>query len=760
MSALLTGARGVKLNRLRSARNLVSERLWEKGTDDQKPLMAARVDWVATESDKVSFRYWQDRGTQPTFTDPIDQIFNAQSVQPQDAGQFTYTKVINPHVINQLIGGGFYYSAIVSPVNFAASVAASPFQAPLLFLDGAPFTNMGGTLYSYPQGRRVSQYQVIDDVSWAKGNHDLKFGINFRGNRITDLTPFRNTTGQLQIFSMTSFFDGIDDRLAQRFENTNEAGFQYYSLGLYAQDEWRATSKLRLTLSLRADRNSNESCPKGCFSRFPGSFSALDHDVNSPYNAAMQTGLKQAFPNLQAIVFQPRIGFAYSLRQDTVFRGGIGLFSDLYPGQIAERFVSNAPFVASFNIDSGVVNSANTFTLAPGVQNSAFDSAAASDAALVSGFGTAGTLASISAAVAAAGGKFSPPVMAASNRNITNPQYLQWNFEMQHSFGQRTAVTVNYVGNHGYNEFVINPGLNTFCSNTGLGDPGFVSVLPSTQPDLRFGTITQLTNNAISNYNGLTFGVVQHFTKGFSGQVNYTYSHSLDESSNGGLQPYSTNQTSDSLLAQIDPFNLRLLNYGNSDYDFRHNFSASYIWQFPFKAENAFLNAAIGGWTISGIFHARSGQPYSVINSGTPGKELGNGSSSLVLGNFLGGPTGPCDHPNFDPTTPNQCLNSNQFTQNGYGNLSRNQFRGPKYFDTDFSVYKDFKIKERLTFTLGLNAYNILNHPNFANPDGNLNDGTFGQIQSTVAAASSPFGNFQSSAASGRILQTNLRLQF
>ena len=759
---------------------------------NKERLMAARVDWVATEKDKLSFRYWQDRGTQPTFTDPINSIFNTQSIQPQDAGQLTYTRIFSPHVINQLIAGGFYYSAIFSPLNFAASVAASPFQAPLLFLDGAPFTNMGGTLYSYPQGRRVSQYQVIDDVSWAKGNHDFKFGINFRGNRIADLTPFRNTTGQLQIFSMTSFFNGIDDRLAQRFENTNEAGFRYYSLGLYAQDEWRITPKLRMTLSLRADRNSNESCPTGCFSRFAGSFNNLDHNVNNPYNAAIQTGLKQAFPNLQAIVFQPRIGFAYSLRQNTVIRGGIGLFSDLYPGQIAERFVSNAPFVASFNIDSGVVNPANTFTLAPGVTNSAFTSAAASNAALVSGFNSGGTLASISAAVAAAGGRFTPPTMAASNKNITNPQYVQWNLELQHSFGQKTSVNLNYVGNHGYNEFVVNPGFNTFCAKVAcvggtVNNPnpppatvvlppntGFVSVLPATQPDLRFSTVTQLTNAAISNYDGLTVSLQQHVTKGFSGQLSYTYSHSLDESSNGGLQPYSTNQTSDSLLAQIDPFNLRLLNYGSSDYDFRHNFSATYIWQLPFRSENGFVNAAIGGWTISGVFHARSGQPYSVIDTGTPGSVLSNGASSIVLGTFLGGPTGPCGHPSFDPANPNHCVNSSQFDStfgplnsagqtvsgNGFGNLARNHFRGPMYFDTDMSVYKDFKIKERLTFTIGANAYNILNHPNFANPDGNLNDGTFGVIQSTTAAASSPFGNFQSSAASGRILQTNLKLQF
>jgi hypothetical protein len=76
------------------------------------------------------------------------------------------------------------------------------------------------------------------------------------------------------------------------------------------------------------------------------------------------------------------------------------------------------------------------------------------------------------------------------------------------------------------------------------------------------------------------------------------------------------------------------------------------------------------------------------------------------------------------------------------------------------SIYKAFKVKERLTFTLGANAYNVLNHPNFANPDGNLADGTFGQITSTVSAPSSPYGNFQSAAASGRIVQLMLKAQF
>jgi Carboxypeptidase regulatory-like domain/TonB-dependent Receptor Plug Domain len=716
---------------------------------NKERLMSIRVDYVATTNDKLSFRYWQDRGLQPTFTDPINPIFNTQSNQPQDAGQMTYTRVINPHLINQFIVGAFYYSAVFNAPNFPAAVAASPFQAPISFFDGAPFNNIGGTLYSYPQGRRVSQGQIVDDVSWTRGDHDLKFGVNLRLNRFTDLTPFRNTTGRLEVFSMTSFFNGVADRLAQRFETTNEAGFRNYSLGLYAQDVWRATAKLKLTLSLRADRNSNESCPSGCYSRFSGSFLTLNHDPNSPYNAAIQTGLKQGFPNLEAVVWEPRIGFAYSARKDTVVRGGFGVFSDLYPGQIMERFVSNPPFVASFNIDG--------LNIAPGVPGSAFTAAKNSNAALVQGFTSGGTLASIKAAVAAAGGTFTPPTIASSNTNISNPKYLQWNFEVEHSFGSKTTLALNYVGNHGYDLFVVNPGYNTFCRATKASciADGFTTILPGAASDPRFNTVTELTNHGISNYHGFTSSLTRRFTKGLSGQISYTWSHSLDDVSNGGLQPYSLNNaTSDSLLFQIDPNNLRRLNYGNSDYDFRHDMSASYIWELPLKASNNILNNAIGGWTIAEIFHARSGQPFSVVNSGIPGSVLGNGSSEIVLGTFNGGGEASCNSPD------KACLSSSQFTINGFGNVPRNSFRGPMYFDTDLSIYKAFKVKERLTFTLGAIAYNVLNHPNFANPDGDLADGTFGQIIATVSAASSPYGNFQSAAASGRILQLMLKVKF
>jgi hypothetical protein len=724
------------------------------GNLNKEWLMAVRVDWLPSEKNKFNFRYWQDRGHQPTFTDPINPIFNAGSTQPQDAGQMTYTRVISPTMVNQLILGGFYYSAIFALPNMPASLAVFP--STILWFDGSPFNNLGGTMYAYPQGRRVSQVQIVDDFSWTKGNHDFKFGVNARQNNITDLTPYRNTSGELEVFGIGSFYGGTIDRLTQRYENAKSAPLQYYSLGLYAQDTWKVSPKLTFTLSLRADRNSNEECKNNCYSEFnTASFLTTDHSVDTPYNASINAHLRQAYKNLQAIVWQPRVGFAYNpWGGKTVFRGGFGIFSDMYPGQISERFVSNAPYVASFNV-AGFI--------APGVPGSAFSGAAGSYAALVNGFNTGQTLAQIEAAAKAAGGSFTPPAFAASNANITNPTYMEWNFQFEQQLDSKSSLSVNYVGNHGYNLFMVNPGYNTACTGSRGCTPGFGG-LPTTIPDLRFNAVTQLTNSGWSNYNGLTASYTRNLTYGFAFNANYTWSHALDTISNGGLQKYSTIQASDSLEFQVNPFNLRQLNYGSSDYDFRQVFNANYSWTMPHKFSQGFANALLGGWTVAGTFHTRTGTPYSVIDSTTP-NTLNNGASALVMGTFLGGNIPTCSGPgNPAGGAQFQCLNSSQFAgvgaENNFGNITRNTFRGPGYFDTDMSVYKNFKITERFNFKFGVMFYNILNHPNFSNPDGVLSDGTFGQVTQTVTPASSPYGNFQGAAVSGRVIQTMLKIQF
>ena len=715
-------------------------------------LQSITVDLNATSNDMLKFRYKQDRGVQATGTDPINPVFNANSVQPEDDGQMMWTHIINSHTTNQFIASGLYYSAIFGPPTLSQALAK--FRTTLAFSDGAPFTNLGGSDNSYPQGRNVTQWQLVDDFSWTKGAHGIKFGTNFRRNDISDFSAGPGTSGLITENSMTEFYNGsiTNGTYSQTFANAKEQPIAYYSLGLYVQDEWRVNSRLKVTMALRADVNSNEVCQHNCFSRPSGSFATMNHNVNTPYNTDILTGLHSGFPNFQKVAWGPRGGFAWSVRNDLVVRGGAGIFSDLYQGLISSRFITNIPNVSSFTVTG------TGAPISPDAANNIYTQAAASDAAFQSAYTAGGTLASIQAAFPA----FTPPNLNTIDANVYNPRFVEWNVEVEKSLGTNTSFTANYVGNHGSKIFVRNLGLNTYC--TVAHCPNGFDTLPNAAPDPRFGVVTNLGNDGISNYNGLTATVVRRFSHGLQGTFNYTYSHSLDDVSNGGLEPYNGLNAANSFRLAVDPLNLRRLNYANSDYNFPHSLSANYFWELPIRSANHFLNQAVGGWTVSGTFFFKSGEQFSVYDTRIRGL-LGNGSGSLPLAFYLSGPQ-TCSR-----ISSLQCLQQSQFAFPAagaalvgntatWGNVPRNFFRGPAFFDSDFSVQKNFKATERITFTLGANAFNVFNHANFDNPHGSITSGTFGQLFETITPPNSPYGNFQGAAVSGRVLQLDMKVKF
>jgi hypothetical protein len=720
-------------------------------------LMSIRVDYNISDKDRLNARYWQDRGTQPTFTDPINKAFNALSNQPQDAGQLTETHVFTPRLINQLIVGGFYYGAIFGVANLSASESVFPTEVGGLHNGGNNCTSfdglltcLGGEYSRYPSGRNVGQYQIVDDLSYSRGNHELKFGVNFRRINFSTYRPARNQTGVFDVNSMTDFAFGTlsnGSDVTQQFSAETHYPLNSYSMGWYAQDEWRVNNQLKVTASLRLDRNSNLTCLKNCLANFAGGFDAISHDVNTPYNQSIRTGQRQLFNGLERVVWQPRFGFTYSPKaRNTVIRGGVGVFSDLYPAQVSDLLVTNAPTVSVF-----LVTGSGIPVFGPG---GGFDLAASDNAAFNSAFANGGTLNSIQAQIPT----FSGPNYYTVVPNFKNPRYAEWNLEVQQAFGDKTVATLGYVGNHGSNLAVQQNGVNAYCAACPFG------TLPAAAPDPRFGRIRELTNQGISNYNGLTATLTRRLAKGFQGSINYTWSHALDDISNAGFDQYSFNTAGEAFLYQVDPKNLRRYNYGNADYDFRQNLSASYIYEMPsmFKG-NRLLNSVVGGWVTSGVIYKRTGQPYSVVDTGLTSSVVKNDSAGIVMPFFLGGSVPGCK-------VDIACLSSTQFSENppaldnfgAFGNISRNQFRGPGYFDMDMTIKKNFRITESgLTFTMGANAYNVFNHPRFANPDNNLSDGSaFGHIQSSVTPASSPYGNFQGSAVSGRVLQLELEVKF
>jgi hypothetical protein len=191
------------------------------------------------------------------------------------------------------------------------------------------------------------QYQVSDDLAWQKGNHNAKFGVNFRRNDLTDYTPGGfNATIPTAIFNAeSSFFNGTVDVFQQAFATRPTEPLAVYSLGLYAQDEWAVRRRLKVTLSLRAEHNSDPVCQTNCFARLTNSFLSISHDPLQPYNKAIKTRLHQALPNYEKVGWEPRLGFAWQPFSSgkTVIRGGAGIFADVFPGTVATAFDTNPP---------------------------------------------------------------------------------------------------------------------------------------------------------------------------------------------------------------------------------------------------------------------------------------------------------------------------------------------------------------------------------------------------------------------------------
>jgi len=166
--------------------------------------------------------------------------------------------------------------------------------------------------------------------------------------------------------TLTDFAAGISDNYSQNFSVRPTQPIGIYGLGFYAQDEWAIRSNLKLTLALRADHNSNPTCLTNCFARFTNSFDSISHDVNQPYNQAIQTGLGQALENYTNISWQPRFGFAWSpfgSSRNTVIRGGFGLFTDMFPATIADSLLNNSPLNNPFQVAN---DPSNPVFLSPG----------------------------------------------------------------------------------------------------------------------------------------------------------------------------------------------------------------------------------------------------------------------------------------------------------------------------------------------------------------------------------------------------------
>jgi hypothetical protein len=521
-------------------------------------------------------------------------------------------------------------------------------------------------------------------------------------------------------------------------------------------------SNLSVTFALRVDHVSNPVCQTKCFAETVVPFGQLDHSASIPYNQAIKTGLGQALPSFTNLQWQPRVSFAWSpfgRSRSTVIRGGIGIFYDQFPGNVVDPFSSNLPLLNNFSV-GGTSSAAN---IAPQENNNVFAAAAASNAALRAGFAGGQTLAQITAAVPG----FAPPTIGLPDGKNFAPQYQKWSLGIEQGFGQNTSISVQYVGNHGIHELTVDSGVNAFCAPSSPCG-GFVG-FPTAPTDARFGPVVLFQSRGVSNYNGLQTSVQHRFGHGGSIQANYTWSHALDEISNGGLVQFSNTgfgSANSSFPSLIEPGNPRR-NYGNADYDVRHYLSLSYVYELPFSSllREHGPKALENGWQVSGTVFTRSGLPFTIVDGGSAAagalanQNFGSGLFPAFLAGNINGPVS--DSCNKRTLT---CLNPAQFSvaSGGIGNAGRNSLFGPSYFDTDFAITKRTHIPrwERGELGIGFQFYNILNHPNFDAPVANVASGNFGKLVRTISSPTSIYGSGLGADASPRLIQLKLQLSF
>ncbi|HUB02090.1 MAG TPA: carboxypeptidase-like regulatory domain-containing protein [Terriglobales bacterium] len=738
-------------------------------SDDHEQVQTARIDYNIDKNDTTWFRFQADTGLQAAWTDPINPLFNAISPQPLYSFAAGYTHVFSQNLVNYFNPAFSWYSSLFAPSNFQQTLAAFP-----IVLEGsganAPFTTIGGLDNTWLQGRKASRFFINDNLAWNRGAHEIRIGTNTRIFRLNDFDFGEGTVPLVTYTDLPQFIHGVASTAAKTFPTNENEPFNFLNVDLYAQDTWKVTKKLTWTIGIRDTFNSNPLNPHNQVARLRGSFDSIAHDVNQPLSDAIQTHLENLFSSTPVAILQPRTAVAWQIQPKTVLRTGFGLFSDLLPGTVADLIGMNPPYVQTF--EGGLLGTVGGTAIVPSTPNnlvpdSAVDATIAANHRFSSGF--------------AQGQSSLPPVAitAVPSGTLHAPYFMQWSLGVEHQIGTTASFRAQYVGTRAVDQPYTTQvnGYQTVCN-------GCFSPFPYMQPtDSRFGAVTQFATGANSHYNGLQLTAMKRMAHGLQGQVNYTWSHCLDTVSNGGFLQFSAGGILSPLPGEL------ARDYGNCDYDIRHNLTGQYVYELPLKVRDQWLGYAMNGWQLSGTAFWHSGVPFSVLS--TPYSANGQGivqGSGPQFASMVPGVDPYCRHCNIaDVTQPGtvQWLNPDAFASavdpstgacNGgnnpqncqFGNLARNALRGPNFVWSDFYLTKWFPVTEHVKVRFDAQFFNVFNHPNFALPSmvlagipGKPSTQTgFGALTYTTSPPTGLLGVGLGGDSSPRMIAFQLRLEF
>jgi hypothetical protein len=741
---------------------------------DHEQVFTVRLDHNINANNLVWYRFQSDTGLQAAYTDPINPLFNSLSPQPLYSFVSGYTHVFSDHLVNHFNPSFSWYSSIFQPADLNATVSAFPIE---LQAEGpnVPFTTLGGLDNLWPQGRKATRFQVNDDVTWTNSRHEWRFGESIRWLRFDNYDFGAGTTPLVTYTTLPQFIYGVASTATRAFPAAPVTTFSVANIDAFAQDTVKLSDRVTWTIGLRAAWITNPSSASEALARLNGSFAEISHDVNQPIAEVMATNQTQILNARPGAVWQPRTSVAWQLQPQTLLRAGFGVFGDLVPaGSLIDALAPNPPFVNAFQ--GGLLGPAGGLAIAPGVPNSAIDATAAANQAFLSGF-CGGELSCASPRANPATCLPAVNVTALPPGGLAVPYYLQWSAGVERDLPGHMMLRAQYVGTHGYDltyQMHVN-GYQTVCNGC------FAPYPYRTPADPRFGDVTQFMSDASSRYNGLQVTLERRPSAGLSWIVNYTLSHAQDDVSNGGFLPFSAGALLSPLPGEL------ARNWGDADYDVRHNVSATYSYEPPLHASRAWLASLVVGWQISETLFWRTGLPFTVQSA--PYSANGNGIingggpqfASLVPGVPLYTTT---PIPGVTPPSALQWLNPDAFVSSvdpstgacrggdspatcQFGTLGRNAVRGPQFFWSDLYVSKRIGTSGAATWRAELQVFNLFNRPNFGLPTsiagipGNASTETgFGALTYTTSPPTGLLGVGLGGDNSPRMIALQVKVQF
>ena len=739
---------------------------------DSENLLVLKIDHTLNANNSVWYRFQQDTGLQAAYTDPIDPIFNSYSPQPQRTLVAGLTHLFSPNLVNQFNPGASWYSSIFEPNNYSQAIA----QFPIVLAGGssnAPFTTIGGDDQTFPQGRKVTQWQINDNLVWTRGRSTWKFGENSRRLDISDYDLGEGTVPLVTWTDLAQFTYGAAWTATAAFPAALKERIALGNLDLYAMDTFRPGPRATITAGLRTTWNTDPVNQQALFARPAESFLNMSHDPGQPLNQAVLTGVHKLFSATPLLVWQPRASVAVKLTDRMDIHTGAGVFNDIVPAEVADLGAMNPPYAPVFA--GGINGQVGGLALAPGVPNSAVDATSQANQSFQAVFR--------SGLSSCAGASDVPVCPLAVNLNtfpsgtLKTPYFLQWSLGVERQIGANGALHADYVGTRAVDEpyQVQLNGYQTICAGC------FAPYSYGQAPDPRFGSVNEFRTGAGSHYNGLQTSVTEN-VRGLALHANYTWSHCLDEVSNGGLLPFSTL----GILSPL-PGSLRR-EYGDCDYDVRHNLAAFGVWQIPFRSQHALLRRVLGDWQYSQTLVLHSGLPFSVLSapytasgrgifqaggpqfaSRVPGVPLYRRSSiaSVTLPGTLQWLNPDAFVSAVDPST-GACAGGDSPIACQFGSLSRNALRGPHFTYSEIYLTKKIPLAEGVTFRFDTQLFNAFNHPNFALPTdvqagipGEPSTQTgFGGLTSTISPPTGLLGVGLGGDSSPRMIAFQGRIEF